>query len=230
MSTAGLLAHEKDVKLVTTTTKSVYSYSDDNWDYYDTFTVENGIETFYCKSLKLTSKEYNKKFGILDNPLSYMSATYGYVIDHKKWEALINKYEDDYYSCVWYLHVATTTAEDINAVIDIILTGVKLRPTDIKYYLNQLKDGKITKQDGKDILARIEAGEDSATVYSDPKYVKIDNTEEIVLEIIAANQDKLSDPKTIDKMKTWLAGQVMKVTKGKCSPLEVKELINKHVK
>lgn len=203
---------------------------DSKWVYYDVYEFDEntGIETFLNKSLRMTDELYNVKFGILSNPTQYLKTAQGWDIALLRWNALVSIYDDNMHALVWDLHamVPQGSAIDVNAAVDIVLSGKKIQPNVVRDYLTRLSQGQFTKQDGKDILARIEAGEDPTVVYADKKYEKIAGIDTVVKTIYDANADKFTDPNTRDRMASWLVGQVMKETKGKCNPQEVKTIID----
>lgn len=205
------------------------THSDAKWIYYNVYDYEKSTDTyiFAGKSLKMADGRYDRLFGILNNPVSYLKTHYGWDIAPLRWAALVSIYEDDIHRLVWDLHeMAPRSANiDVNMAADIILAGKKIKTSVVREYLTRLCRGDFTKQDGKDILIRLEAGEHPETVYTDKKYEKASGIEDIVKKVYEANLDKFRDPKTQAKMVSWLVGQVMKETQGKCNPQEVKGII-----
>lgn len=202
---------------------------DSKWIYYNVYDYEKSTDTytFITESLQMTDDRYNRVFGVLKDPVSFLKKNYDWDITPQRWAALVSIYEDDIHRLVWDLHemVSCFINIDVNMAVDIILAGKKIKTSVAREYLMRLCRGDFTKQDGKDILIRLEAGEHPETVYIDKKYEKASGIENIVKKVYEANLDKFGNPKTQAKMASWLVGQVMKETRGKCSPQEVRELI-----
>lgn len=200
------------------------------WIYYDVYEHDEQSNTYtlISKSQKLTDQYYSQIFDIIDTPITYLIKKYGWDISPLRWNALVSIYEDDLVKLVWDLYEMAGSFDNVstNLAVDIILSGKKLKTNVIKEYINKLCRGDFTKQDGKDILNRLESGECAHDVYTDKKYEKLNNIGNVVEKIFNTNLDKFSNVNTQSKMVSWLVGQVMKETQGKCNPQEVKEIIN----
>ena len=206
------------------------THRDSKWVYceeYD-YDEQTGTHAFVTRSLRMTDERYEQVFGILENPIQHIKRYYGWDITPKRWAALTNIYEDDIHRLMWDLHemVSPNDSVDVNLAVDIILSGKKLKPAIVKEYLIRLCRGDFTKQDGKDILTRLEAGENGSDVYTDKKYVKTQGIEDLVKKVYDTNREKFADVNSRSKMASWLVGQVMKETQGKCNPQEVKAIID----
>jgi Glu-tRNA(Gln) amidotransferase subunit E-like FAD-binding protein len=209
-------------------TKLIETHRDNTFIYYDNYIEENDSLRFNCKCMKLRPEIYDKKFGVLDNPLLKIKKDYQWDIPKAKWEDLVNIYEDDVYSLVWDLYEMTPEPEHVSLAVDILLKNIKISNHLVKEYIYKLTSKEFTKQDGKDILNRLQNNEDPTKVYSDNKYKKLDSITTIVENIFIEHKDKI-DGSNNKKIASWLVGQVMKKTNGKCDPIEVKTIIDKLV-
>lgn len=203
----------------------------DTWIFFNVYDLneKTNTKTFITTASQLTDESYNKTFGIMSEPTKLLKGKYGWDITDLRWSSIVNTYDNDVLKSVYVLYEATNTGIDVNQVIDIILTGKKLNVHQIKEYLTRLNKGEFTKQDGKDIMSRLEAGEDAEAIYSDKKYEKIAGVEDVVNSIFEKSIHIFAKPEYNAKNISWLVGQVMKETKGKCNPQEVKNLIEAKV-
>ena len=209
-------------------TVSVKTHEDDRFEYFDTFEVDTktGHQTFYTKSLKVKEIPWFEATWPIIAPGPELKRRFGWDIELLRWEAMVSIYNDHADKLIWDLHAMTPPGADVNNVVNLILANTDLPKPTVREYMVRLTRGDFTKQDGKDIVARLTAGESAKVIYSDDKYKKVDGIDSVVKMIYEANADKFLDSKSKNKMGAWLVGQVMKETKGKCDPAEVRLIVD----
>lgn len=169
----------------------------------------------------------------VSNMKKYLKTRYGLTFNEKMEFDLNNLFDSKWYDLLVF-HISCY--ESSQEYLDYI-TFLWLNKESSFYYDKQknlydifrnIQDGKITKQDSKDILDRIlEKNEEFEKIIVDNKYKKVDDIESIVDRIIDENRETIEKTNKIEKVRGWLTGQVMKATQGKCDPKKVAEIILK---
>jgi len=116
------------------------------------------------------------------------------------------------------------------------LNSIKIPPSHVAKLVQMIESGKITgriaKQVADDMI--VSPGLDPETIVKqNPDYNPVSDTSEIepiVDEVLKANPQSIADYKAgREKAFAFLVGQVMKLTRGKASPVIVNELILKKI-
>ena len=118
---------------------------------------------------------------------------------------------------------------------EIDITDVQVSADAFAGLLNRIKDNTISGKIAKDVLDAMWDGEGNADDIIENKGLEqITDTsaiEAMVDEVIADNQGQFEELKTgKDKLMGFFVGQVMKMSKGKASPGQVNELMQKKLK
>jgi len=118
---------------------------------------------------------------------------------------------------------------------EVEITEIKVSADSFADLLSRIKDNTISGKIAKDILDAMWKGEGSADEIIESKGLKqITDTsaiEAMVDEVIANNGGQFEELKAgKDKLMGFFVGQVMKLSKGKASPAQVNELMQKKLK
>ncbi|MFA7407699.1 MAG: hypothetical protein WCY93_07795 [Anaerolineaceae bacterium] len=97
---------------------------------------------------------------------------------------------------------------------------IKISTVTIRNILECLHFGVFEKRHLREIIERVSTKEFWWDVVADEKYAAADTSEfdQVVEALVEEHREKLRDPKLIN----WVVGQVMKATRGKANPAEIK--------
>lgn len=111
------------------------------------------------------------------------------------------------------------------------IKDIYLTPEMLKFILDNMKDGKISSKQAKDIFFKVldEKKEPKHFITKDMAQITdISELEKIVDDIIKSNSKQVEEYKSgKDKLFDFFVGQVMKETKGKAHPVKTRELLHK---
>ena len=128
-------------------------------------------------------------------------------------------------ACNW---ITTRLLGEINKSDDINIDNIYIRPNMIAELIKLINDKKITNNQGKEVFTKM-LEEHITPIEIVKKYnmevIEDDNlVEKLVLEVISENDKAIEDYHNgRTNMLNYLVGQVMKKSKGKANPVDVKE-------
>jgi aspartyl-tRNA(Asn)/glutamyl-tRNA(Gln) amidotransferase subunit B len=114
------------------------------------------------------------------------------------------------------------------------ITEIEVSPENLAELIDLVEDGRINPNTGKQVLEEMfTSGRGARQIVEERGLAQISDTallEQIVAQVLGENPDQVGaylDGKT--KIVGWLMGQVMKATRGKANPQEVRKLLEAHL-
>lgn len=182
---------------------------------------------FVCEVMEMKKEVWRMKFGLFDHPRYFLHKKYGWNFPDRKVKDLSEKYQ--LLNAVYFIHAVADTDGDLAMMsLDYLLNyDMKSIPSyEIRKVFIAVREQEITKNDMKEIISRMVAGEKFDVIIKEDKWKKLDDITPIVRRVFDANLETIRESKDRKKIKNWLVGQVMKETKGACDPVLANVLIN----
>ena len=113
---------------------------------------------------------------------------------------------------------------------DIEIEATELTPANLASLVELVDTGRLTVKNGREVfLVLAESGGDPAQIMAERSLEAVQDTgliEGVAKEVLANNPDSVTAFREGDgKVLNFLMGQVMKATKGKASPADVKRIL-----
>ncbi len=195
-------------------------------------TYDDGMRIPYMKMEETTHKE---KFWFLQSSSDIFSR-YGWKIDAQKIDALLALFNHDIVALTYYLYAASNE-NSIDLVVNILLgpvaewkknhsvdqTTIPIDALELKDFVLMVQSDSFINSKYKDAMLCVLDGESLTDIRNNSSYWAADTDElkELISTIIQENADKIKSDNH-EKMINWLTGQVMKASKGKANPTDVK--------